>query len=144
MRLKCFVFVNYDTQEFHVVSFQTKALIEMDAWESNLLSIITFNLCDLNHLKNFLVKMSRVLDMELTDNFLEVQLRVLSSTNNVNLNEFELLGKQLMEMRNKRGASIEHLQTLQSTVRHSEVQPSSDTNYVIFFEQDWSQLNVTL
>ena len=49
------MFVNYDTQEFHVVSFETKALIEMDALESNLRSIINFNLYDLNHLKTFLI-----------------------------------------------------------------------------------------
>ena len=67
------------------------------------LPVFNFILFDHDHLKNRDFFFSRVRDILLTEIFLYFQVRVLSSENNVNLKNFELLAKSFMKVRIKRG-----------------------------------------
>ena len=48
------------------------------------LALLTFNLFDLNHLQFFEILLLSVIDMVLTESFLNLQVRALSSANNGN------------------------------------------------------------
>ena len=51
------------------------------------LSVLAFNLFDLNHLKSLEISLLKVLDMVPTETFLNLQVRVLSSANTKILKE---------------------------------------------------------